>query len=248
MNYKILNLGDQAITLEFGFEINEAVNARVLAVHANLKKVIADGLAPGIIESIPTFRSLTVCFNPLILLPDEAAALVEPCIVSTSKTNVTAEHWQIPCCYEAEYAEDLDEVGRLTHLSTSDVLQIHKEQVYKVFMLGFLPGFGFMGSIDPRLELPRRSEPRVAVPKGSVAIANQLTAVYPSQSPGGWHLIGRTPIELFDASMADPVLLSAGDSVSFNEISKKDFCEIETAISNSSFDVRSECKVKGAGL
>ncbi len=248
MDYNILNLGDQAITIEFGSTISEHINSRVLDLHTHLKEAIAAGQVRGIIETVPTFRSLTIHFNPLQLFPEEVEAIVKS-YLSNRKTNSRAEnHWQFPACYCGEYAEDLPQVAQDTALETDELVLIHSRQVFRVFMIGFLPGFPYMGTLDKRLHLPRRREPRIAVPKGSIAIANQLTAIYPSESPGGWHLIGRTPIDLFDPDGADPALLKPGDRVSFYQISKNDFEEIERAVQAKAFDLERECRLVDAIL
>lgn len=244
MDYRVLNLGDRAVTFEFGSVISRRVNHHVLGVHANLKESIAHGLVKGIIETVPTFRSLTVHFDPTVLFPDEVVALVSPYIKEGGTELSSSTKWMFPVCYEDEYAPDLKEVAQQTGMSPRDVISIHQDRVYDVFMLGFLPGFAFMGVLDECLQLPRRAQPRTAVPKGSLAIADQLTAVYPSQSPGGWHLIGRMPIDLFDAKRDDPVLLKAGDQVGFYSVTVEEFNDIEHALVGGTYDYQNNCRMK----
>jgi len=244
MDYRILNLGDRAITFEFGSVISRRVNHHVLGVHANLKESISNGLVKGILESVPTFRSLTVHFDPTILFPEEVVNLVAPYIEEGNSDLNPTTKWIFPVCYDDQYAPDLKEVAERTGLLKDEVVSIHQKTVYDVFMLGFLPGFAFMGLLDERLRLPRRSQPRTAVPKGSLAIADQLTAVYPSESPGGWHLIGRMPIDLFDARRKEPVLLKAGDQVCFRQVSVHEFEDIQQALAVGEYDYSSICQQK----
>jgi len=246
MDYRVLNLGDRAITFEFGSAISRRVNHHVLGVHTLIKEEIANNRLNGIIESVPTFRSLTVHYDPLRLFPDEVEKLIAPFITKDTHEAPSKTLWSFPACYDADYAPDLEDVARQTGLSVKEVIAIHENATYDVFMLGFLPGFAFMGLLDERLQLPRRPQPRTAVPEGSLAIANELTAVYPSQSPGGWHLIGRMPVDLFDAGRAEPVLLSAGDSVTFHRVSAPEFDQIRAAVIAGDYDYKTECQLKEA--
>ncbi|MDV7339170.1 5-oxoprolinase subunit PxpB [Terasakiella sp. A23] len=244
MEYRVLNLGDRAITFEFGSVISRRVSHHVLGVHAQLKESIAQGLITGIIETVPTFRSLTVHYDPLELLADEVEALVAPYIKAGGSVNCDSTHWSFPVCYEGDYAPDIADVAEKTGLTIKEVVDIHQREVFDVFMLGFLPGFAFLGLLDERLQLPRRSEPRTAVPRGSVAIADQLTAIYPTVSPGGWNLIGSTPIELFDIRQKDAALLKAGDRVGFHAVSEAEYKKIEAAVAAGGYSYRAECQIK----
>ncbi|NVJ93830.1 MAG: 5-oxoprolinase subunit PxpB [Methylocystaceae bacterium] len=244
MEYRVLILGDRAITFEFGAVISKRISHHVLGVHAQLKESIAQGHVNGIIESVPTFRSLTVHYNPLVLLPDEVEALVAPYIKEGDAVSGLCTQWSFPVCYSGEFAPDIEDVAQRTGLSIEDVIKIHQTDVYDAFMLGFLPGFAFLGLVDERLHLPRRAEPRTAVPRGSVAIADQLTAIYPTVSPGGWNLIGTTPIELFDIAQKDAALLKAGDRVCFRAVSESEYRKIQTAIAAGDYSYQNECQVK----
>lgn len=241
MEYRVLNLGDRAITFEFGSVISKQVSHHVLGVHAQLKEMIAQGLVTGIRESVPTFRSLTVHYDSKILFPEEVEALIAP-YIKEGKTNLAdAAHWSFPVCYSGDYAPDIDDVTQRTGLSVEEVIALHQKEVFDVFMLGFLPGFAFMGLLDEKLQLPRRKEPRTAVPVGSVAIADQLTAIYPTASPGGWNLIGRTPIQLFDINREEAALLKAGDKVGFYAVSENEYEKIEAAVKAGDYSYKNEC-------
>ena len=212
---RMLDLGDGAVTIEFGEVIDPALQARVAA----LDVAIAQAAVAGLIETVPTFRSLTVIYDPLQTTRAELEAALRPLIDAADQAPAAAgRHWRLPACYGGEFGPDLDEVAKASGLSPEAVIAAHSETEYVVYMLGFLPGFPFMGDVPVPLQLPRRSEPRVRVPPGSIAIANELTAIYPWESPGGWHLLGRCPVPLFDAGRAAPALLAAGDRVRFTPV------------------------------
>lgn len=224
---RILDLGDRAITLEFGDAIDPALLARVAA----LDHACATAALPGVIETVPTFRSLTLIFDPLLtsrskLLPALERLLAVP---ETSCARPT-RRWRLPACYEGDFALDLADVALRCGISRDEVIEQHAGAEYVVYMLGFLPGFPFMGDVAEKLRLPRRAEPRVAVPAGSVAIANGLTAVYPWQSPGGWHLLANCPVPLFDSGRAAPSLLAAGDHVHFEVVDVAEHARIKRAL------------------
>ena len=145
-------------------------------------------------------------------------------------------HWRLPVCYEGEAAPDLAEVAATLGVDEAEVVALHSGTEYLVYMLGFLPGFPFMGDLPERLRLPRRSQPRVRVPAGSVAIATGLTAIYPWESPGGWHLLGRCPVPLFDARRASPSLLAAGDKVRFTPVSADECRALEAGLRSGDID------------
>ncbi len=244
MEYRVLNLGDRAITFEFGSSISRRVSHHVLGVHAQLKEKIAQDDTLGIIESVPTFRSLTLHFDPIQILPSEIEELVAPYIKEGKAELGQVSHWSFPVCYAREFAPDLEDVAKSTGLSVEEVIKLHMKETYDVFMLGFLPGFAFMGSLDEKLHLPRRTQPRTDIFHHPPAIADQLTAVYPSESPGGWHLIGRMPIDLFDSRRKEAVLLKAGDTVGFHSITQDEYQKISSAIAAGEYECSHECKIK----
>ena len=137
--------------------------------------------------------------------------------------------WQLPACYEGDCAPDLDDVARATKLTTAEVVATHAHETYRVYCIGFLPGFPYMGDLPAPLELPRRPSPRIRVPMGSLSMAMRMTGIYPLESPGGWHLIGRTPVRIFDRRRADAVLLQPGDEVQFTPVSRIEYDRLEAA-------------------
>ncbi len=235
MKFRILDAGDAALTIEFGNVIDPALLAAVNALDAAIVRLQQTGALPGVIETMPTFRSLTVFFDPLVTDRDRLLAALAPLIDATGHgTAADGRHWRLPVCYEA--APDLAEVAATLDLDADEVIALHSGTEYRVYMLGFLPGFPFMGELPERLRLPRRAQPRVRVPAGSVAIATALTAIYPWESPGGWHLLGRCPVPLFDARRAAPALLAAGDRVRFTPVSADECRAIEAELARGDID------------
>lgn len=228
---RVLDAGDAAFTVEFGDTIDPALLAAVNALDAAIAVMQARGGLPGLIETMPTFRSLTVFFDPLLTGREVLIAALQPLFAAAGHgQTVEGRRWCLPVCYEGEAAPDLAETARAIGAAEAEVVALHSGTEYRVYMLGFLPGFPFMGDLPEALHLPRRAEPRLRVPAGSVAIATGLTAIYPWESPGGWHLLGRCPVPLFDAARAAPALLAAGDRVRFEPVSMIEFQRLERAL------------------
>lgn len=237
MSFRILDAGDAALTIEFGSTIDPALLAAVNALDAALLRLQQAGGLPGVIETMPTFRSLTVFFDPLATDRDALLAALRPLIAAAEHdTPAGGRRWRLPVCYEGEAAPDLAEVARTLGIGEDEVVALHSGTDYLVYMLGFLPGFPFMGDLPAALRLPRRKQPRVRVPAGSVAIATALTAIYPWESPGGWHLLGRCPVPLFDPRRASPSLLAAGDRVRFVPVDAGACRAIEASLRTGGFD------------
>jgi inhibitor of KinA len=236
MTVRFLAAGDRALVVEFGDQVDRALSDDVLRLDA----VIRSGGLNGVVETVPTFRSLMVHYDPLLTTSGELERAITELLNRKSGAHAGATLWRVPVCYEGEFARDLEEVARLTGLTPADVVALHSGRRYHVYMLGFLPGFPYMGDLPPELALPRRADPRVRVPAGSISIATSLTAIYPYESPGGWHLIGTTPIRLFDAERPRPALLAPGDAVIFHEIDGGSYASIRQAIEDGGYAVESE--------
>jgi len=236
MKVRFLAAGDRALVVEFGERIDRALSAEVLRLHASLR---SSGLA-GVVETVPTFRSLMVHYDPLVTTGTALEQAIASLLSREPGTRNTGTLWRVPVCYDGEFAPDLAEVGRLTGLSPGEVVALHSATRYHVYMLGFLPGFPYMGDLPARLALPRRADPRVRVPTGSIAIATSFTSIYPYESPGGWHLIGATPIRLFDPERAQPALFTPGDAVQYESVDPAAFASIKTAVDNGSYQIASE--------
>lgn len=209
---RLLELGDAALTLELGDRIDPALNARVMAA----RDAVAGAGLPGITDLVPTYRSLTVHFDPLLA---DRAALVEHLRAAADAEQKSASarrHFEIPVRFGGAEGPDLDEVAATVGRSAEEIIDTLCGLDLRVYLIGFLPGFPYMGDLPDWLRLPRRATPRTAVPANSVAIAGPQAAVYPWQSPGGWHLLGRTTVRMFDADNAErPALLAPGDTVRF---------------------------------
>jgi KipI family sensor histidine kinase inhibitor len=212
MKPRLLELGDAALTLEFGDRIDPAINARVMAARATL----AAATPAGVSDIVPTYRSLTVHFDPLVT---DCAALAEQLLSAaetTQKSALAGRHFEIPVRFGGVDGPDLDEVAATVGRSAEEIIDTLCGIELRVYLIGFLPGFPYLGDLPDWLSLPRRATPRTAVPANSVAIAGPQAAVYPWQSPGGWHLLGRTTMQMFDATNAErPALLAPGDTVRF---------------------------------
>jgi KipI family sensor histidine kinase inhibitor len=233
---RFLSAGDRALVVEFGDVIDRALSNEVLHLAAS----IAAAAIVGIVETVPTFRSLLVHYDPLLTTRAELERSIALLLDRAPEPRRTARLWHIPFCAEAEFAPDLAEVARLAGLSAEDVIARHSAVRYHVYMLGFLPGFPYLGDLPAELALPRRADPRLRVPAGSIAIATSLTAIYPFESPGGWHLIGTTPIRLFDIARPRPALLAAGDAVEFEPIDAAAFAAIRRRVERGVYIAESE--------
>ena len=233
---RFLSAGDRALVVEFGDTIDRVLSGAVLRLAAS----IAAAAIPGIVETVPTFRSLLVHYDPLLTTRAELEGSIALLLDRAPEPRRTARLWHIPFCAEAEFAPDLAEVARLAGLSAEDVIARHSAVRYHVYMLGFLPGFPYLGDLPAELALPRRADPRLRVPAGSIAIATSLSAIYPFESPGGWHLIGTTPIRLFDIARPRPALLAAGDAVKFESIDAAAFAAIRRLVERGDYVAKSE--------
>jgi inhibitor of KinA len=223
---RIVPAGDAALIIEFDDRIDPAINARAVALAQAL-----DGEAiAGVRDVVPTHRSVAVYFDPL---HTNQTALVETLErLAERSAGVPAQRRdviRIPVCYGGACGPDLARVAAFAGLSESAVVDLHAGALYRVLMLGFLPGFAYMGMVDARIAAPRLDTPRTRVPGGSVGIAGVQTGIYPRESPGGWQLIGRTPARPFDLARPDPVLFRAGDDVQFFPIAQTEFDDFDRA-------------------
>jgi KipI family sensor histidine kinase inhibitor len=220
MSLRILALGDGALTLEFGDRIDQALNAKVMAT----RDALAALKLKGISDVVPTYRSLTVHFDPLLLDREALTAQLLQAAQTPAGKSALATRWNIPVVFGGEFGPDLADVARATGRSEAAVIEAICATELRVFLIGFLPGFPYLGELPEWLRLPRRTTPRTTVPANSLAIAGAQAAVYPWASPGGWHLLGRTPVRLFDlADAARPALLAPGDTLRFAPVSRDEF-------------------------
>ena len=235
--WDVHNAGEGCLILEFGNQIQKHVVDQVVSLNAKIIAAQQLNLLPALLETVPTFRSLAVMFDPLITHPDDLAKQIRSLAVEEHTDSVqTGKKYRIPVHYGNESGPDLYSVATMTGLPPKHIVALHQSTVFSVYMLGFLPGFAFMGDTPAQLHLPRRTEPRVRVPAGSVAIANQLTAVYPWDSPGGWHIIGNSPVPLFNGHQQPPALFKAGDTIQFQAIELDQYHSIVDSVNRGEFD------------
>lgn len=234
---KFLSSGDSAITVEFGNEISAEINA---CVHA-LDKALHKKNILGIVETVPTFRSLLIIYDPCITGGEKLKAkITKLCGDLEASSEGRKRIIEIPVLYGGEYGEDLKDVAEINKLTEDEVVKIHSGTDYLIYMLGFLPGFAYLGGLDPRLHTPRLDSPRTCIPAGSVGIGGAQTGVYPLASPGGWQLLGRTPVSVFDRQRQEPILYRAGDLVHFVPISPAEYEEIARAVAAGTYTVQVE--------
>ncbi|NJE07924.1 5-oxoprolinase subunit PxpB [Thermococcus sp. M39] len=213
--------GDSALVIIFGDRIDEGINKKVHAVANAIEKASPDWL----IEVVPTYTSIYVYYDPLKLSYQEALDAIKP-FLSAEPKEEKPRIVEIPTVYGGEFGPDIEFVAQHNGLTIDDVIEIHSKPLYRVYMLGFTPGFAYLGGMDERIATPRLEKPRLKVPAGSVGIAGKQTGIYPIESPGGWRLIGRTPLRLFTPEKDPPTLLQPGDYVKFVPISEEEFWEI----------------------
>jgi len=225
MTYPIIPCGDTAVTIQIGNEISEAVNGEVVAV---LEAIAAAQIA-GVRELVPSYTSVCVHYDPLRLSYDQLLLELNQMQIETNHGSESQKTIiKIPVCYGGEYGPDLAFVAEHNGITTEEVIQLHSAGTYLVYMLGFLPGFAYMGGMNERIACPRLTSPRTKIPAGSVGIAGSQTGIYPLASPGGWQLIGRTPVKMF--TMEDEKVrfaLSAGDRVQFVPITEEEYKAME---------------------
>ncbi|NKI21071.1 5-oxoprolinase subunit PxpB [Paenibacillus dendritiformis] len=214
-------LGDGAIVVEFDTVIGPASHEQVRL----LSLYLDDHPLPGMIEYVPAFTTVTVFYDPLVLRYEEAKAKLDRAAAQTAdmRLDKKARTVEIPVCYGGEFGPDLEEVAAHNRLTADEVVRIHSSVEYLVYMIGFAPGFPYLGGMPERIAAPRRSSPRLAIPAGSVGVGGTQTGVYPIVTPGGWQLIGRTPVALFRPDMTPPALLRAGDTIRFVPISEEEY-------------------------
>jgi len=226
--YSIFPLGDNAILIDFGNELNESINQKLLAIFRKIK----EQNIPGVLDVVPAYSSLTIHYDVMKIFEKAKGRAVFDFITDRVKkiveddTEITFEENRkisIPVCYDEEFGIDLSYLADEKNLSVEEVIQLHIDKAYRVYMIGFLPGFAYMGEVDQKIQIPRKENPRTQIEAGSVGIAGGQTGIYPLQSPGGWQIIGRTPLQLFNKEKTEPVLLQPGDQIKFYPISKHEF-------------------------
>ena len=223
-------LADSAVTLELSIAVGSEASAKVAAAHEAIEQAIESGVLAGVSEVAAAFCSVTVHYDCLrIAQTDLIARLTAILDPITPAKRPAGRSWLLPCCYDPEMGLDLGSLADNLALDCDRIIAIHQQTTFYVYALGFLPGLPFLGDLPPELARPRRTEPRTRVPAGSVAIANRMCVIYPWISPGGWHIVGRCPVTLFDTSFETAALIAAGDSVRFRSISLDEFHDLRAS-------------------
>jgi len=226
---KIYGLSEKSVTVTFG----TAIDHDLLYLIADFNRLLLQNPFSGLITTVPAYTTLTVFFDPLsVMLSDlpgqvcfekVSAHLNKIAQIKREKSRIIADKMVIPVCYGGDFGHDLLTVARTNKLSETEVIDIHTAGQYIVFMIGFVPGFAYMGGMDTRLSTPRKEVPSAKIPTGSVGIAGSQTGIYPMETPGGWQIIGKTPLKMFDVNRSQPSLLKGGDMVTFKAIGIKEF-------------------------
>ena len=225
MKPTISPVGDCAISIDFGQVIDPKINRHIRQTIERIQALQLD----GIIELVPTYCALLVQYDAMLYSYADMCNIIEPTFSEsvTDNDNETVTVIEIPTVYGGEFGPDLGFVASHNNLSEEEVIAIHSGTDYLVYMLGFIPGFTYLGGMDPRIATPRLSSPRTLIPAGSVGIAGEQTGTYPSDSPGGWQIIGRTPVTMYDMSKEQAALLSAGDYVRYVPIDEQEYNRIK---------------------
>jgi KipI family sensor histidine kinase inhibitor len=219
---RFLLMGDRGLLAEFGDDISLQVNEKVRRIHLAIDTEATE----GIIETVPTYRSLLIVYDPLILSVEKLKKSLERIEKGLQQSPFPEPRvTRIPVVYGALYGPDLEGVAKYHGIPQEEVVRLHCSKPYHIYMIGFMPGFPYMGELPDPLVTPRLKTPRLSVPAGSVAIAQKQTGIYSMESPGGWHLLGRTPVKLFNPGDNPPALLRMGDLVQFYPISEKEYKE-----------------------
>lgn len=232
---QITPLGDSALIVELGDAINESTHLRVQTAW----RALAAAPLPGVSEAVPAYTTITIFYDPWVVVQAGAPAdgivewlgtRVRERLKNPPKTAKTKPRTvEVPVCYGGDFGPDLDRVATQAKLFPEEVVKRHAKAEYRVHLIGFAPGFPYLGGLPKELVTPRHAKPRMAVPAGSVGIGGEQTGIYPQATPGGWNLIGRTPLRLFRPLENPPVLLQAGDIVKFYVITREEFKKIQEA-------------------
>lgn len=232
---KMLPVGDQAILINFGDVIATEINAKV----TSFAKEVTSREKPWVIDLIPTFTAVLINYDPLALGYEAMAEFCKDCLAQmTAGTEIKRRIFEIPVIYGGAYGEDLPFVADHAGMTVEEVIATHTGTDYLIYMLGFLPGFAYLGGLDERIVTPRLKRPRVRIPAGAVGIGGSQTGIYPTVSPGGWQLIGITPVEVYNPVRTPAILYEAGDMVRFRSVPEEEFLEISQAVAQGTYQVK----------
>lgn len=230
---KILTAGDSALLIEFEQKIAPEINAQITAFVHLLKEQHIEGVT----DLIPAFASLLINYDPRVIGYKDLKARIEELLkIEVSEEASEARVFEIPVCYGGEYGPDIANIAENAGLSEQEVIDIHCSKDYLIYMLGFLPGFVYLGGLDERIHTPRLANPRISIPAGSVGIAASQTGIYPLNSPGGWQLLGMTPVKTYDPEREAPILVEAGDYIRFVPVTEEEFLKIKKQVDDGTYE------------
>lgn len=229
---RYLVAGDSAVCVEFGNEISPEINKKIRA----FKIAVEKSDIPGIVETVPTYRSLLVHYHPEVIGFKVLTEKFDKLMGSLSSIPIPPPTViEIPVLYGGEMGPDIENVAEHNHKTVEEVIKIHTSEEYLIYMIGFIAGFPYLGGMSKEIATPRLKSPRVKIEGGSVGIAGEQTGIYPVASPGGWQLIGRTPLKLYDADREKPVLLEAGQYIKFAAVTEEEYKKIEKEVEDGTY-------------
>ncbi|ART78424.1 allophanate hydrolase [Sutcliffiella horikoshii] len=233
-------LGDTGIKVLFGSDISEGTNQEIRLFADQLKKLKLD----GVIEWVPAYTTLTIFYQPDKIIYKDLCKKLEDIQKRLQKEDLSSNStvYEIPVLYGGELGPDLSEVASHNGCTDDEVISIHSAKPYLIYMMGFVPGFPYLGGMPKEIATPRRENPRAKIEAGSVGIAGEQTGVYPLETPGGWQIIGRTPVKLYDPDNGEPILLSAGSYIRFVPVDQKEYDKIEQTVARGEYKVKSYAK------
>ena len=230
---KISTAGDSALLIEFGQEISTEINARITAFVHLLKAQRIEGVQ----DMIPAFTSLLINYDPRVVNYKTLTKRLQKLLkLDVNEETSTSRVFEIPVCYGGEYGPDIENIAKNAGLTEEEVIKIHSSKDYLIYMLGFLPGFSYLGGLDERIHTPRLANPRIRIPAGSVGIGGSQTGIYRLDSPGGWQLLGLTPVKTYDPERENPILFEAGDYIRFVPVSEEEYLKIKEQVENGTYE------------
>ncbi len=234
---KMMPAGDSSLLIAFEQEVNPEINRKI----TSLVRLIRDQHIEGILDMIPSYCALLINYDPRMVSYKKLTERIERLLkMEVQATNERKRVFEIPVCYGGEFGPDLQQIADHAGMTVDEVISIHTSRDYLIYMLGFLPGFCYLGGLDERIHTPRLATPRIKIPAGSVGIGGSATGIYPLDSPGGWQLMGNTPVKTFDANREVPILLQAGDYIRFVPISREEYDSIKAQVEANAY----ECVVR----
>ena len=229
---KLLTAGDSSILLQFGNTIDPAINRKIAAT----VQLMREQHINGVTDVIPAFCSLLINYDPRVISYEQIKRRMEALVkIDVTAGDTRKRVFEIPVCYGGEYGPDIQNIADHAGMSVEEVIQIHTSRDYLIYMLGFLPGFTYLGGLDERIHTPRLANPRIRIPAGSVGIGGSQTGIYPMDSPGGWQLMGQTPVKTYDPERKPPILVEAGDYIRFVPIDEAEYQRIKELVDKNEY-------------